>query len=117
MFWGIKLYIKDRIIAIAGVSAGLFFLAGIVYTLIYFHPGGEPVFLHYNSIFGVDLVGAWWQIAYLPALAFIIGIVNGIISLNLFPRERLAARFAAVFTAFVELAFLFETIFIVNLNS
>ena len=117
MFWGIKLYLRDPWIAAAGGAAALFFLGGIIYGLLNFNPGGEPVFLHYNSIFGVDLVGQWWRILYLPALAFGIGIINGFISLNLFPRERLAARFVAVFTVLIELAFLLEGVFIIKLNS
>jgi len=50
-----------------GLWAGLSFL---------FRPQEEPIFLHYNIFFGIDLIGPWWKIFYLPITGLVILLLN-----------------------------------------
>ncbi|MFH0951134.1 MAG: hypothetical protein V1765_01535 [bacterium] len=52
----------------------------------------ELSILHYNIIFGIDYIGNPHSIFWLPALGLIIALVNIIISLWLFQREKLLAQ-------------------------
>ena len=36
------------------------------YVVSNIHSSSGQIFLHYTSLFGVDLVGEWWKIFYLP---------------------------------------------------
>src|SRR5665647_2127684 len=59
--------------------AGLLFLlhAIIVGALaIFFRPSDNHVILRYNVYFGIDLLGAWWQVYLLPVLSLAFLLAN-----------------------------------------
>lgn len=51
----------------------------------------DPIFLHYNILFGVDFIGAWWWVFYLPLTGLVIIGVNGLIGWALFHKDKLIA--------------------------
>ena len=54
------------------LSLSLFLnLATWTWLLWQISPTSGQIFLHYNILFGVDLVGPWWKILYLPITALI----------------------------------------------
>jgi len=60
---------------------GLVFNLGLWGMLIFlFRPQEAPIFLHYNIFFGIDLIGPWWKIFYLPVTGFVILVLNAILS-------------------------------------
>lgn len=101
MFFSPKIYLRDKWIAgaVAVILACQLFMW--IYTLLNIHPTVEQIFLHYNVIFGVDLVGDWWKIFYTSILGLVIALVNIGLSLWFYGRDRLFGRFlplaAAVF--------------------
>lgn len=78
-------------------------------------PQEEPLYLHYNIYFGIDLIGPWYQIYYIPlsGLAFIL--VNMLISLMLYRKEMVISYFlmaAAVLCQFFLALGAFSVIYI-----
>lgn len=55
-------------------------------------PQAEPIFLHYNILFGVDYIDAWWKVFYLPAMGLLVLSVNGFLGWMLFYRDKFMAQ-------------------------
>lgn len=116
MFYSFKLYLVDRWI-LATTLASLLLLAALGwYTISNVRPTPDNVFLHYNIVFGTDLVGEW-QAQLIP---FIVGcvvfIVNNLFSWMIFGSNRLLGRLVVFFTMAVEISLLVGQIFMLNLN-
>ncbi|MSU75488.1 MAG: hypothetical protein EXS55_03180 [Candidatus Magasanikbacteria bacterium] len=95
----------------------IFIIAGLWYILTNIHPTGESIFLHYNSIFGIDLIGEWWKIFVLPTVSFLALFANGVVAWWLYSSERVVARFLMASSTIFELALLLQIILIVSLNT
>ena len=117
MFYSARLYLRDRWIGSSVAGGTLCFIMSLWYALRHIPAAGEPIFLHYNSIFGVDLVGEWWKLLFIPGLGLLMLLANGLISWRIFTTERVAARFIMLCTTVLELALWLEVMFIVHLNS
>lgn len=74
-------------------------------------PASETIPLHYNIYFGIDLLGPWWYFFTLPAAGFVTMVVNCLLSMMLYVRERLAAYVLSLTSCLVQVA-LFFTAFI-----
>ncbi len=48
--------------------------AGILYFLV--HARDDVVILRYNAYLGIDLLGVWWQIFLVPAVAYFFVLAN-----------------------------------------
>jgi len=55
-------------------------------------PRQDPIFLHYNVLFGVDFIGPWWKVLFLPLTSVIILLVNGLLGWALFSRDKFIAH-------------------------
>lgn len=87
----IKLYLKKRPNLIM-LSLGLLLnIALWLWLRIHIGSDTQQVFLHYNILFGVDLIGPWFKIFYLPMTGLAIFLFNGILAWLLFPRDRFAS--------------------------
>jgi len=116
MFYSPKLFVRDY-----WVGASLIItVASVVfiwwYVSSYIHPTGEQIFLHYNAIFGIDLVGPWWHIFYLPAAATIIFLVNYPLALWFYRADKFLARLLTALTAVWEIFLVVAAVLIVGLN-
>lgn len=101
VFYNPKLYLRDYWI-------GPMFLGSIVvqiitwwYLLVNIHPTTEQIFLHYNTVFGIDLIGDWWQIFYLPAGGLLIFIVNYLVSWHFYASDKFLARVLSLWTGLI----------------
>jgi hypothetical protein len=99
MFYSPKLFLRDWWINIPLLIALGLQLFMWWYLLSHFHSSADQIFLHYNIIFGVDLVGDWWRIFYLPAGGLLALFVNYVFSWALYGTDRLLARFLSIWTA------------------
>lgn len=59
--------------------------------------------LHYNIYFGIDLLGPWWYVLFLPGAGLLIIFGNFLISVLLLKRERLVAYFLSVASVVVQI--------------
>jgi len=59
----------------------------------YISPQESPIFLHYNILFGVDLVGSWWRVFVIPVVGLSIIIVNTVVGWTTFHKDKFIAYF------------------------
>ena len=112
-----RLYIRDPWIAIPGILIVLNQIAIWWFVVAHIRPTQDQFFLHYNSLFGVDLVGEWWKLYSIPIVATGLCIFNSILAFFLHNSERLLSRFLLVFSIFFSIALSLAMYFIVGLNS
>lgn len=73
---------------------------GIAYFI---RPVDFPIILHYNAYFGVDIIGNWKEVYYLPTTGTIILIVNALLALYFFKRkQRIASHILLLAAMFVQ---------------
>jgi len=72
--------------------------------------------LHYNIYFGIDLLGPWYQFFLLPSLGLLFFIVNFIISLMIYSKEKVLSYFLVSASSFIQLIFILAAIFIILIN-
>jgi hypothetical protein len=69
----------------------------------FIRPVDFPVILHYNVYFGVDVIGAWWQIYFLPLIGLVILTVNTVLGYLFYQqKERIVAHLLILATFIVQ---------------
>jgi hypothetical protein len=73
-------------------------------VIAYFiRPVDFPIILHYNVYFGVDVIGAWWQIYFLPLIGLVIMTVNAVLGYLFYQqKERIVAHLLILATFIVQ---------------
>ncbi len=112
----VKLYIKHWPTLLCLGASLLLNIATWIWLLIEIRPQTEPVFLHYNILFGVDYVGEWWQVLYLPISGIVIIIVNAVMGWLLFNRDKFLAQILNGIGLFCQLFLLIAAALLVFLN-
>jgi len=88
-----------------------------VYAFLYVRPTDDLVFLHYNVVFGVDLIGSWWKMLFDPFVGFCLFFFNFLLSWYVYGEDKVLARMLTVLAALFNL-FLFVAFYlIIGLNS
>ena len=72
--------------------------------------------LHYNIYFGIDLIGAWYQIFIFPGLGLAFLLINAVIIYLFYQKEKFLAQLLAMVTVLVELGLLASLFLITLLN-
>ena len=72
--------------------------------------------LHYNVYMGIDESGPWQQVFVLPAIGFVLLLVNTIFQVFLHKREKVLSTFFAIATVASEAILLVSMVLIVLLN-
>ena len=101
------------------VLIGALILNGINWGLIAFfiRPVDFPIILHYNVYFGGDVIGAWWQLYFLPAIGLIILIINTVLGYLFYQKqERIIAHLLmlATFIAQISMTVAVASLLIIN---
>lgn len=86
------------------------------WLLMHIHPQTEQLFLHYTILFGVDLIGSWNKIFFLPISGFIIIMVNALLGWLMFKTDRFFAQMLNAVALFCQIMFLIGSWLIVYLN-
>lgn len=87
-----------------------------IYLFLKIKPQENPVYLHYNIYFGVDLIGTWYWIFYLPALGLLILLANFLISKFLYSRMIIVSYLTQWLTFFLQIILLIASLLIVRQN-
>lgn len=116
MFYSPKLFVRDYWIAVPLLTATLAVIFSFYYIIAHIHPISEQIFLHYSAIFGIDLIGPWWQIYYLPVIASIVFLVNFLAGLWFYRSDKFLGRLLCVCAGIVEIFLAIATYLIVGLN-
>lgn len=116
MFYFYKLYFRDLWVSAPLLSVILIqiFLWGYLFFNI--RPDAGQIFLHYSIIFGVDLVGDWWKIYYLPLVGVLVVLFNYFFSGLLYSVDKFLARLLSFWVLFFHLFLMAGTILLVRLN-
>lgn len=70
----------------------------------FIRPVDFPIILHYNVYFGVDVIGAWWQIYFLPLIGLLILSVNTLLGYLFYQqKERIVAHLLLLATFIVQI--------------
>ena len=111
-----RLYFRDPWILLPFLFSAV--VQGLLwwYIAVKIHPSAQPIFLHYNIIFGVDLLGEWWKIWYLPGGGLMIFFLNFILSFVWYGEDRLLARLLCAAAVLLEVLVGLGSYFIVGLN-
>lgn len=71
----------------------------------FIRPVDFPIILHYNVYFGVDVIGAWWQVYFLPLIGLAILIVNTVLGYLFYQqKERIVAHLLILATFIVQIS-------------
>ncbi|MBH41538.1 MAG: hypothetical protein CL685_02390 [Candidatus Magasanikbacteria bacterium] len=111
-----KLYVRLKPIkTLFGLSLLCNF--GIILWLSwYVRPQEVPIFLHHNVLFGVDLTGPWYAVFYLPLIGIIILIVNLLLGMFLYKKDKLTSQVLALVTFFCHIFLVMSAVLLVFLN-
>lgn len=87
-----------------------------VWLLWEIRPQNELIFLHYNILFGVDLLGFWWKVLYLPIVGLIIILVNIFLGWSLFSKDKFFAYILNFISVFCQIFLLIASSLLIFLN-
>ena len=117
MFYSPKLYLKDWWISTP--ILGAFFLQVFMWWSLIsnIHPDSGQIFLHYNIIFGVDLVGEWWKFFLLPLSGMLIFLINYLFSFIFYASDKFLARLMSFWVLFIHVFLTVSVVLLVRMNS
>lgn len=116
MLYLLKVFFRDPWVLFPLITSAV--TQGVSWWYIVFHmrPSNELFFLHYNIIFGVDLVGEWWKILLIPIGGLIIIIINLLLAAGIYNSDKVFSRLLTVFTAIFQLGLLLTAYLIMEMN-
>ena len=112
----IKLYIKNLPNLIMLIFGLLLNLSTWIWLLWQIKPEEEMVFLHYNILFGVDYVGSWWKVLFLPIAGIFIYLLNAILAWALFGKDKFFAQILNFISVLCQIFILIAASLLVFLN-
>lgn len=89
-----------------------------LWLLIYFEiePQQEPVILHYNIYFGVDLIGDWYKIYALPLFGLVVFLLNFTLAGLIYHRAKVLSYFLVFVASLVQILLFLAGFFIILQN-
>jgi len=69
-------FFKSSLVHWALIASLLLNILNWIALAYFIRPVDFPITLHYNVYFGVDIIGAWWQVYFLPAIGLLLLLVN-----------------------------------------
>lgn len=115
-FYPIKLYLRSLPNLISLSLSVILNIAIWVWLLWQIRPQEEPIFLHYNILFGVDYVGAWWRIIFLPVTGLVIILFNATFGWLLYNRDTFIAYVLNTVSVLLQIFLLITASLLVFLN-
>ena len=112
----IGLYFRQKDNLIFVILCLLLNLASWFWLFFQIHPQAEPIFLHYNILFGVDYVGEWWRIIFLPLSGLAIFLINTTLSWVFYGEDRFSAQFLHAIDVLCQIFILIASTILVFLN-
>jgi hypothetical protein len=117
MFYSPKLYLRDRWVLVPLLGVILIQIFFWWYLIANIRSDAGQIFLHYNIIFGVDLVGDWWRIYLLPLVGTVVILLNYFFSFMFYSVDKFLARLMSGWVLFFHLFLMIGIILLVRLNA
>lgn len=100
-----------------GILISLFLNLGIwIILYIFIKPSFEPVYLHYNIYFGIDLIGEWYRIYIIPLTGFVVILVNYLAGAIIYSSKRVLSYLVVIFAIPVNLFLALAAILLAFIN-
>jgi len=88
-----------------------------VLLMIFIKPIDAPIILHYNVYFGVDIIGNWKQVFFLPGIGIFIITSNILFAKHFFDlKERIASHILMISSLMAQLCLLIASISVMIIN-
>src|SRR5258708_6586567 len=112
-----KSFIQDRPNLTGLVVAAFLNAINWVILLGKIRPGNTNILLHYNVVYGADLIAKSLYAYWIPLLSLALLIINAILASIFYKKEKLAAYFLSLFSIIVQLIFLTASIVLISANA
>lgn len=110
-------FLKDPILKYSALAAGVFIVAQIIVLIFGIKPSEEAIFLHYTTYLGVDFLGVWYLVYFIPLVSLLFFLLNGIVTFYLMHKEKLLGYLLMIGPALVGGFLLIQSILLVMLNA
>lgn len=107
----------DKINLLSFILAFLLNLACWILPYFLIKPGSEPIILHYNIYFGVDLIGEWYRIFFLPASATILMLINIALGVITYRKDATISKIFFGGTVIIQFLALVSTYLLTSINT
>ncbi len=116
MFYSPKLYFRD--LWISAPLLGSILIQIFLWWDLISNIGSDAgqVFLHYNIIFGVDLVGDWWKLYLTPLVGVAVILLNYFFSFMFYSADKFLARLLSFWVLFFHIFLMTGLILLIRLN-
>ena len=114
--YSIRLYLSRRPIVVMFVLAAVANLLSWGWIFFQITPSSEPIFLSYNILFGVDGIGPWWNLLYMPLLGAAVLCINTLFGWRAFQKDAMFSYVLLSAALAVQLAIFAATWTLVFLN-
>ncbi len=111
-----KQYLSNRAILVTTLLSLATNVLTWVYLFTKFKPQSEPIFVHYNIYYGVDLIGNWYYIFAFPLIGIIIFIINSIVSMYLFKKSNILSYMIVGILLLLQLIILVSSLVTTRIN-
>jgi len=111
-----KSFVSDRINFASLSTASLLNIIHWVILYSKIKPSQSNLLLHYNVVYGADVIGKSIYLYWIPLLALILLILNTTLAIAIYQREKLAAYFINVASVAVQVVFLVASIVLILIN-
>lgn len=102
------------------LSFGLASLLNIIHWSVLYikiKPGQNNILLHYNVVYGRDLVDKSLYLYWIPLLALILLVINYIVASIFYKKEKLASYFLSIASISVQAVFFVATLVLISINN
>jgi hypothetical protein len=99
------------------IGALLLNISNWILIAFFIRPVDFPIILHYNVYFGVDVIGSWWQVYFLPIIGLIVLAVNTTLGYLFYgKKERMVAHLLmlAIFMVQIAMTIAVASILLIN---
>jgi hypothetical protein len=108
--------LKNKIISIALLVALLLNLGIWILLYMFIKPSLEPIYLHYNIYFGIDLIGSWYRIYLIPLSGLLIILVNYFMGVIMYSSKKLLSYVIVIFTVPINMFFALAAVLLIFIN-
>lgn len=112
----LKLYIKHKPNLYFIIASAVLNLMSWFWLIYNIRPQDEHIFLHYTALFGVDLIGPWYKIFFLPLVGLILLITNIFIGWIIFRKDKTIGYLSNGISVFLQVLILIASHLLVLLN-
>ncbi len=112
----LSLYLKHKPNFVLVISSFVINIITWILLMINIKPQEDQIFLHYNALFGVDLIGPWYKVFYLPLSGILILLVNVIIGLMLFRKAKAIGYISGAVSLILQVVILIAAHLLILLN-